>query len=167
MKKTIAYIMVATVLTIIGLLGYSIYQGLEEDKVIRERISVLPELDVRYLNSQVELSKTPKPIIISYFNSNCRYCKAEITNMQAHPFLKDEAKIILISDEPPPVLENFVEELSIDTTRFLIAWDQKAKTKELLGVKSVPVNFIYTADSSLTDIKKGEVKAELLYDMIK
>lgn len=159
--------MVTSVLTIIGLLGYSVYKGLEEDKAIRERISVLPELDVTYLNSPVEVSKKSQPFIISYFNSNCRYCKAEITNMQTHPFLKDEARIILISDEPPSVLENFIEELRIDTTRFLIAWDQRAKTKELLGVKSVPVNFVYTADSTLSDIKKGEVKAELLYDMIK
>lgn len=167
MKKVAAYIIVGIVLSTIGVLGYHIYQKYLESEKVRARIAVLPELSVVPVNFAPVDSLPLRPMIINYFNTRCRFCQAEIQSIQEHPNLSKKARVLLISDEPQRRIQLYARSIGLDTTMVEVAWDSAGAIKNLYGVESVPVTFIYGKDSLLIERFKGETKADLLYELIK
>lgn len=166
MKKAIAYIMVVIVLSFIGILGFAMYNKMLEAEVVRERIAKLPYETITAVSQNLADSLLSRPVIINYFNTECRFCQAEIRSMQEHVELQTEAKLILVSDEPPNILDSFINRFEIDTTILHVEWDSDGLIREYFGVRAVPATFVYGTDSLLVNSFKGETKAELLYELI-
>lgn len=168
MKRIFAYLVIAGVLGIIGLMGFTIYQKLLKAEEVLARIVELPELEAVELNeNSSNKSISSEPTIISYINTNCRFCLAEIESIRQHPDLLKEARILLISDEPKRRLELFANSFGLDTLSIELAWDSSGTMKSLYGIKGVPSTFVYGRDQVLIEQFKGETNAEMLYELVK
>ncbi len=170
MKKKIAFLIITIVLVLIGVLGYSIYNRILEAEKVAERIAKLPISLVKIEDESVFLSETPdvgvQPIVITYFNTTCRFCQAEIRSFQQHAELLEKTKIILYSDEPQSVLDNFIKEFNIDTTKLAVKMDYEQKVRTYFDVLKVPTTFVYGVDSLLIGSYRGEVNADVIYALI-
>jgi peroxiredoxin len=168
MKRFLVYIVVAGVLGIVGLMGVTIYQKLLEAEEVLARIGELPELEAVALNKHSSnQSLSGKPTIISYINTNCRFCLAEIESIRQHPNLLTDARIVLISDEPKRRLELFASSFGLDTLSIEMFWDSSGTVKSLYGIKGVPSTFVYSGDQQLLEQFYGETNADILYEFLR
>lgn len=167
MKKILATLMLLFVLAIISVFGLLIYSKYVENEEVRNRIAVLPEIDVPLISSSNAAPQSVQPTILNYFNTMCRYCQAEIQSIIEHKRLSDESRIILISDEPRKVIEVFAQNVGIDSAKIEVHWDSAGSVKKLFRIERVPATYIYGRDSVLIQQFKGETKADVLYSFIK
>lgn len=168
MIRKLAFILLVIVLAAIGFLGYSIYDRLKEKQAIAERIASLPEFSAVTLNG--EMIQTPgaargAPLILTYFNTSCEFCRAEIQSIQRHKGLREKSTVYLVSDESTSVLKHFAEDAELDSLRnILVLQDSDQQVKRIFGIAGVPSTFVYGVDGTLLQSFKGETKAEVLYD---
>lgn len=171
MIRKLAFIFLLIVLGAIGYLGFSIYDNLQEKQVIEKRIATLPEFSLLNLEGETvhpSVAGVQKPLIITYFNTGCEFCQAEIRSIKKHEELLKEVAIYLISDELLPVLEQFAKKIKLDSLSSIqILHDREKRVKELYGVKGVPNTFVYGENGDLLKNFQGETKAEVLYELIK
>lgn len=171
MKRKLAFLFLFVVLGAIGSLGYSIYDRLQEKKAIEKRIASLPEFSVASLNgeiSQTTNAAREAPLILTYFNTGCDFCKAEIRSIKQHRGLQGQSIVYLISDEPSNVLKQFAEEFKLDSLQSIqILQDSTQEVKKLFGITGVPSTFVYGEDGILLKNFKGETKAEVIYRLLK
>ncbi|PAU92976.1 hypothetical protein CK503_13700 [Aliifodinibius salipaludis] len=171
MKRKLAFIFLLFIIGAIGYLGFSIYDQLQEKQVVKERIAQVPEftaigLDGRVIQSNNFVRKAP--FILTYFNTGCEFCRAEIRSIKSHRSLQERAMIYLISDEPARVLKQFRNKLELDSLQKIkVLQDSTAEVKELFGVKGVPNTFVYNREGKLLKNFQGETKAEILYKLVK
>src|SRR5699024_6549557 len=98
-----------------------------------------------------------QPVILTYFNTGCEFCRAEIASMQKHDALQEKTNIYLASDEPSRSLQRFANEFQIDSLQTVhVLWDTSRQIKKLFGVKGVPSTFIYDETGKLLKSFKGE-----------
>ncbi|MDR8393096.1 redoxin domain-containing protein [Aliifodinibius sp. S!AR15-10] len=171
MKRKVAIILLLVVLTAIGYLGFSIYSEFQQKQAIQERISDLPEFTLTNLEGeQVESGGMveQKPLILTYFNTECRFCKAEIASIKEHELIQERAAIFLLSDEPENILKEFARTMKLDSLQAVQVFrDSSREVKNLFGVNGVPYTFVYDANGKLLEKFKGETRAGVLYDLIK
>lgn len=171
MRRKFAFTLLLVVLAAIGFLGYSIYDRLEEKQAVEKRIATLPEFELVTLEGQsVNSNETAaqKFLVLTYFNTGCEFCQAEIRSMQQYRDLQEKSNIYLISDESPNVLKQFVKEFELDSVQNMeVYWDSSRAVKGIFGITGVPSTFIYDADGRLVKSFKGETKAEVLYALVK
>ncbi len=167
MKRTIAYLVIIGVLSITVVTGFKIYQKLLVAEVVKARIFELPEFGKVLINGTTSIdSLSNKATIISYINTNCRFCLAEIESIRQHPSLSNESRILLISDEPKKRLELFARSFGLDTLSIEMVWDSSGAIKTLYDINGVPSTFIYGRDEKLLERFKGETNAEMLYELV-
>jgi peroxiredoxin len=170
MIRKLAFIFLLLILAAIGYLSFSIYGQLQERKAVEKRIAVLPEFSAMSLNGrtvQVAGMVRKDPSIIIYFNTECRFCKAEINDIRQHDLLQDQASVYLISNETLNVLKEFYKELKLDSlSNIQMLRDNGGKVRELFGVTGVPSTYVYSPEGMLLKHFKGETKAEILYELI-
>ncbi|WP_138432188.1 peroxiredoxin family protein [Fodinibius saliphilus] len=171
MKRKIALAFLLLVMGAIGYLGFSIYEELEQKQRVKERISQLPSFSLATLGGKTihsEKNSGQIPVIITYFNTECEYCRAEINSMKGHQALQEKAHIYLVSNEPLEKLEAFSSSFGLDSLSAIqILRDTQGEVKELFGVKGVPNTFVYDEDRKLLKNFKGETKAEVLYGSVR
>lgn len=171
MKRKLAFIFLLLILGAIGYLGFSIYEDLKERQAIEERIAVLPDFSVTGLDGQkVESSNVTgqSPFILTYFNTECQFCRSEIRSMKDHKLLQKNAVIYLVSDESPEILKQFNKEFELDSLQNIkVLQDSARHIKDLFGVRGVPSTFVYGRDAKLLNYYQGETRAEVLYDLIR
>lgn len=170
MKRKLAFVFFLVVLAAIGFLGYSIYEQLARQQAVERRIATLPELVLETVEGKRFSSRerpNSLPTVITYFKTDCPYCKAEITDMKRHPGLLNATRIALISNEPIDLLKRFNREFGLNEYRnIVVCRDSSRSVMELFGVKGVPATFVYTVEGNLIDSFQGETKADLLYRVI-
>ena len=171
MIRKLAFVFLFIILGAIGYLGYSIFTELQEKQAVQERIAHFPEFSTVNLKGETVQSKSiasNRPLILTYFNTGCDFCRAEITSMRKHQKLQEEANIYLVSDEPSKILQDFSSEFQLDILQTVrVLQDTSRKVKELFGVKGVPSTFVYDEKGKLLKNFQGETKAQVLYDLIK
>lgn len=167
MKKKIAFAVVIVTLLITGGLGYSIYNKLCESEKIRIQIAQLPNLEIPSVYRFKDSLVSNKPTIINYFNTKCRFCQSEIGSIKGHEALLKEVNILFVSDEPYRVIEVFSRSFGLDTIGVDVVWDSSGAVKSLFGIEKVPATFIYGKDSILVEQFKGEISAEVIYNLIR
>lgn len=171
MRRKLAFIFLLVVLAIIGYLGLSIYDQLQEKQAVKDRIAALPEFSVADLNGKIVSSNQAKDqssLVLTYFNTGCDFCKAEIRSMKEHNLLQQSASIWLVSDEPANILTEFASAFKLDSLQSIqVLQDVNKEVKQLFGVEGVPNTFVYGKDGTLLKSFKGETKAEVLYQLIK
>jgi|GEM_PF-1029541 len=170
MIRKLAFLLLLIVLGCVGYLVFSIYENLQEKQAIEKRIATLPEFSLSNLDGeQVQAGNEARqtPLIITYFNTGCEFCKAEIRSMQQHQQLQEQVAIYLISDESLSMLEQFSEEFQLGLLQSIqILHDREKQIKELFGVRGVPNTFVYGKNDSLLKNFQGETKAEVLYKLV-
>ena len=171
MIRKLAFIFLFIILGAIGYLGYSIFTELQEKQAVQERIVHLPAFSAVSLEGQTVQSEdiaASRPIILTYFNTGCNFCRAEITSMRKHQKLQKVVNIYLVSDEPSNILRKFASEFQLDSLNTIqVLQDPSEKVKELFGVKGVPSTFVYDQKGKLVKNFQGETRAEVLYKLIR
>ncbi len=170
MIRKLAFIFLLIVLGLIGYLGFSIYEDLQKQQAIEKRISELPEFIITALDGEVKTvnGSLTKPLILTYFDTDCSYCKAEIRSIREHEQLKKQAMIYLVSNEPMDILRQFTRAFKLDSLKSItIFHDDRGRVKKLFGVTAVPNTFVYNTKGELVKNYKGETKAEALYQLVK
>lgn len=171
MIRKLAFIFLFIVLGCIGYLGFSIYENLQAKQAIEKRIATLPEFSLLNLSGETLYPGAKErqiPLILTYFNTGCEFCQAEIRSMQKHQQLQEQVTIYLVSGESLPVLKQFSKEFQLDSLRGIqILHDSEKRIKELFGVKGVPNTFVYGKDGRLLKNFQGETKAEVLYELVR
>lgn len=170
MKRKIVFIILLVVLAMISYLGFSIYEQLQEKQVVEERIAALPQFLVADLKGNEFSSENVKQasLILTYFNTGCEFCKAEIRSMKEHELLQQSTSIWLVSDEPDTVLKDFAATFELDSLQSIqVLRDKNQEVRKMFGVKGVPNTFVYSENGKLLKSFKGETKAEVLYKLIK
>lgn len=147
MKRKLAFTFLMVVLFAIGFLGFFIYGALQQEQLIQERISKLPSFSLATIGGQIVSSQQNSvriPIIITYFNTECEYCRAEIKSVKGHQALLENAKIYLVSNEPLERLKLFSTSFGLDSLASIqVLRDSRGEIKGLFGVKGVPNTFVY------------------------
>src|SRR5699024_5024009 len=102
MLRKLAFILLLIVLGLIGYFGFLIYEDLQKQQAIEKRIATLPEFTVETLGEEVKSigGSISKPLILTYFDTDCHFCQAEIRSMRRHKQLQKKAVIYLVSNEP-------------------------------------------------------------------
>lgn len=170
MRRKLAFIFLLLVLAMIGYLGFSIYGQLQEKQAVEERIAALPQFLVADLKGNEFSSENVKQasLILTYFNTGCEFCKAEIRSMKEHELLQQSTSIWLVSDEPDTVLKDFAATFELDSLQSIqVLRDKNQEVRKMFGVKGVPNTFVYSENGKLLKSFKGETKAEVLYKLIK
>lgn len=170
MKRKIVFIILLVVLAMISYLGFSIYEQLQEKQAVEERIAALPQFLVADLNGNEFSSENVKraSLILTYFNTGCEFCKAEIRGMKEHELLQQSTSIWLVSDEPKNILKEFAATFELDSLQSIqVLRDKNQEVRKMFGVKGVPNTFVYSENGKLLKSFKGETKAEVLYKLIK
>ncbi len=171
MIRKLAFVLLILVLGAIGFLGFSIYGQLQEKQAVKERIATLPEFSVVGLDGETVRSNDAagqSPLVLTYFNTGCKFCKAEIRSMQQHKNLREISNIYLVSDEQPVVLKRFAKDFKLDSLKTVrVLYDSSKQVKKLFGIRGVPTTFVYNEDDKLLKSFKGETKAELVYELVK
>jgi peroxiredoxin len=170
-KRKLAFIFLLFVVGAIGYLGFSIYDQLQEKQAVKDRIAQLPDFTVIGLDGKAIPSDGTtghSPFILTYFNTECEYCRAEIRSIQDHKSLQERAMIYLISKESSKILKQFSRAFELGSLQNIkILQDSSGKVKDLFGVKGVPSTFVYNRDGKLLKSFEGETKAEILYKLVK
>lgn len=170
MKRKLAFVFLFIVLGAIGYLGFLIYDELRQKQAVKERIAHFPEFEGVNLKGETIQSNTligQTPFILTYFNTGCEFCRAEIASMGKHKALKEETHIYLVSDESSEVLEHFVSEFKLNSLQSIQVFrDSSGKVKKLYGIKGVPSTFVYDEKGKLLKSFQGETKAEVLYELV-
>jgi peroxiredoxin len=170
MKRTVVKWIVGGVFTAILLLGVLIVNQLFERENRMERISIWPGLEVETMEGEPVSTLeflSDDPILFTYFNTTCEYCRNEITDISKHSQLQKTVVVVLITDERRQQIERFRNELEIvENTAFIFLRDSKKKVKEFYGIKGVPATYLYNGDGELIQLFRGETKADLFYSRI-
>lgn len=170
-KRKLAFIFLLFVLGAIGYLGFSIYEELQAKQDLKKRIVELPDFSVVNLKGEKFLSpefSEQSFLVLTYFNTGCQFCQAEISSISHHKNLQQQADIYLISDESKAVLKQFANDFKLDSLQAIqVLRDSSKQVKELFGITGVPTTFVYDRDGKLRKSFKGETKAEILYELVK
>lgn len=171
MIRKLAFIFLFIVLGTIGLLGYSIFTELKEKQAVSERIAMLPAFSAINFEDETVQSESiasARPVILTYFNTGCDFCQAEISSIRKHKKLHQKADIYLISDESKAGLKQFAKDFKLDSLQAIqVLHDSNKQVKELFGITGVPTSFVYNNENKLVKSFKGETKAEVLYELVK
>lgn len=126
---------------------------------------IAPDFAVKDLQGDVLVlsSKKGKPVIVRFFETDCRFCKADtpvFTNFYNEN--KDKGlEIIYIGSfyEDEKALKKFVEEIN---PNFPVAMDANARLANLYGIKAYPQTLFISPDQTILAALLGGVgKAEL------
>jgi peroxiredoxin len=170
MQRTIVKWIVGGVFMAILVLGFLIANQLFERENRMERISRWPDLEVGTMEGETVSTLeflSDDPILLTYFNTGCEYCRREITDISKHNQLQQAATVVFITDESWEKIEQFRNDLEInENTAFIFLRDPKKNVKEFYGIKGVPATYLYNGDGELIQLFKGATKADLLFSTI-
>lgn len=170
MIRKLAFILLLIALGLIGYFGFSIYEDLQRKQAIEKRIATLPEFTMETLEGEIKRvdGSLSKPLILTYFDTDCHFCQAEIRSMRGHAPLQKQAVVYLVSDEHIDSLRAFAHAFELDSLQSITVFhDVNGKVRKLFGVPGVPNTFVYNTTGKLLANFKGETKAEIMYQLVK
>jgi len=124
-----------------------------------------PDFAIKDLNGGVQVlsSKKGHPVVLRFFETDCRFCKAD-TPVFSRYYNENKSKgleVIYIGSfyEDEKALRAFVDELKTD---FPVAADEKGKLADLYGIRAYPQTIFISPDQKLLAALLGGVgEAEL------
>lgn len=170
MKRKAAFFLVIITTILILALGIGVFQQMLAKRDIVNRISVQPDFMAETLYGGIVSSDQlfgQKPVVLTYFNTECYFCQIEIDAIKLHKGLQEKALIVLISDEPIIVLEKFAKSSKLtDKKDVEIYHDRKGEVKDYFGIHIVPTTFIYDNEAHLVKTFNGQISADFLHELI-
>ncbi|HHV41651.1 MAG TPA: TlpA disulfide reductase family protein [Saprospiraceae bacterium] len=130
-----------------------------------DRIKTLPDLVLLdILGDTIRTSQIHTgPVLITFFNPECDYCKYEITSLLSSTHIDRQLTILLISYADRSEILSFIRQFDIDSTSNLyLLHDPDFRMSNLFKANVMPSNYIYNDSLQLVKIFKGSTKPEAL-----
>lgn len=166
MKKIIGSLLILIMLSGMSFLGYKSYTLLSRKKEAKERLKVLPSLNLLALDSTaLELNNSRNTLVLVYYNSACDLCEYEIEQFKKNNDLLSNEDIVLISTEPLQSIKDFgIRHGALDLFTFAhINGDDVIKS---FGTEALPHVMIYQ-ESRLVKEFMGATPFESILEALK
>lgn len=160
-KKVLKYIIVVTLLSIVGYMGYAISSNLKHKAETAERLSTLPDFTFQTLyDNEFKSTELPNlPVVIIFFRTTCDHCQYEVKDILNVKEAFQNFKVIMVSEEELEEIKNFIAEYKLsDLTFMTFLRDSKMQFKSIFGTNTVPSIFIYDQNKKLKKIFVGETQ---------
>ncbi len=117
----------------------------------KEAPQTLPHATLKLLDGKQYTLKKGKPVLVHFWATWCRVCKAEAQNIER---LSKEVEVvtIVVGDEPKAAIQAYMQKHHLS---FRVYHDKNGVWAKRYGVRLFPTTFIYAADGSLAFSEVG------------
>ncbi len=139
-------------------------------KQVSEKIKTLPQFSFVTLDNEIFSSTDIKsgPLLIVRFHPECEHCHYEISEIIKNITDLPDGLILLISDAPSDSIRKFMEHFSESRLTGIVSLaDPSSEFGTIFGSDIVPSNYIYDRDLKLVKIFYGEVKPDVLINLMR
>lgn len=169
MRDHIKVVIVAVILSFLVYMAYSITLKYLEKETLRNRLSTMPSFRLERLTGGAftESDLAESPVVISYFNSTCEFCRAKSKAMKLRMEEFKGIQLLFVSIEDKIVIEEFSEEHGLhEYPNVVFLQDSNMEFSKTFGITTIPVTFIYNKDRQLMGEFKGAVKIESMLEAL-
>jgi peroxiredoxin len=170
MKRPLFLILLASVVLVIGYLGYKIVRGNAEKERIAAQIQTLPSFRFTTLEGTTFTEKNiaeGAPILIVHFLPDCHYCQGEVKELARNAHLFAGVEILFVSMAEKQAMTSFSKEYGLDTIKSItFLHDSELSFGKTFGTVSVPTTFAYTKEHRLAKQFSGEASAQALLKVL-
>jgi len=166
MKKTIKYLILFIIVSLISLLSYNITRKITYKNEVAERIKTIPDFSFKTLKgndfTKENITKDRNTVFI-YFNSECEHCQYEAYAIREQLNNFTNTQILFISFENKSRIKTFAKEYKLDNKmNVFFLHDKDSNFSEIFDAHHIPFTLIYNRQQKLVKKYIGEVKIEAI-----
>ena len=165
-KRRVGKLIVYTAVLLLFVLGALIANNLLERENILDRISQLPDLEVKTLDEETFSTRDlngENPALLIYFNTECIFCGQMFEEILTDGQLQQYVRLVFVSDEPPETVVEYRKKTGMDlTNEFVFLYDYDRQVRDFYGIRSVPATYLYTEKGELIRYYRGQVSVDEL-----
>lgn len=169
MKKSKKILIAIIFITIGGLVTASVYLVNKKNNEHAE-VQLLPKLSFETLSGETIELDVPigKGLIISFVNTNCMYCNAELSTFKKnYKKVSEKFDVYFVSTEKLEKVKKHFDEYKIeDYPAYNVLLDKNYEIDKSFKVKHVPTLFVYNKKGELLKVLKGLSKIEKITAMV-
>lgn len=110
---------------------------------------------------------TTKPVVIFFFNPDCKACEMEISNIIKHPEILCDVRILFVSSASIRKIKVFLKKYPLqDLPNTTIVSDFRSEFKSVFNPSTVPIMYIYNRNRQLEMSIKGRRDSETIQKLI-
>lgn len=165
MRKIIAFLVVAVILSLVAFMFYQTQNKVKIKKEKAQQISEIPKFNFKTLNgkafSNTDLKEQAS--IFIYFNPTCEHCQYEAQELEKQKEKFKNTQVLMFSTEKMDLLKDFAQEYKLDKIQNfkILRADYKALDQSF-SVSTVPTILIYNKKQKLVKKFVGETKIEAI-----
>jgi peroxiredoxin len=164
LKKSILFIVILSILSILFYLGYNILTKTKEKKAIEEQLQTIPEFELFTLDQQPFTKANLKPnlnTIFIYFNSDCDFCHYEAQNISDNLDSFKNEQFVFVSTESIEVIQNFSKQYNFyNQQNITFLYDNISLFSSQFDATSIPYVLIYDKNQQLIKKHKGQLNVK-------
>ncbi|WP_449540124.1 redoxin domain-containing protein [Ferdinandcohnia sp. Marseille-Q9671] len=158
-------------LVLLGLIGYAVFEYLEEQKRGVTGIEIgntAPDFELQVLNNEndtIQLSDLRgKKVVINFWASWCKPCREEMPEIQTfYESKSDDIEVLAVNMTASEVkAENALEFVDGKGYTFPLLVDPKNQASSDYKVLGLPETFFINSDGTINDYIKGQMDLEML-----
>ncbi len=163
-KKSILYIVIVVILSLLSCLGYNIITKAKEKNQIVKKLQTIPKFEFLTLKQQPFAKTNLRPnlnTIFVYFNSECDFCQHEAQSISDNLDSFKNVQFIFVSIEQKETIKKFAELYNINNHENIVFLeDKKREFSTLFNANSIPYILIYNQENKLIKKHKGQLNAK-------
>jgi peroxiredoxin len=164
LKKSILFIVILSVLSILFYLGYNILTKTKEKNAIAEQLQTIPEFELLTLDQQPFTKANLKPnlnTIFIYFNSDCDFCHYEAQNISDNLDSFKNVQFVFVCTESIEVIQNFSKQYNFyNQQNITFLYDNNSLFSSQFDATSIPYVLIYDKNQELIKKHKGQLNVK-------
>lgn len=163
-RKTILFIVLIGVLSLLTYLGYNVISKAKEKNQIAKQLEKIPKFEFLTLEqktfTKLDLKQGIQTIFI-YFNSECDFCQHEAQSINYNLDSFKNAQFIFVSTEPIEIIKQFSEEYNLNNQpNITFLYDNFSTFSSQFDANSIPYLLIYDQNQKLIKKHKGQLNAK-------